>query len=66
MIDPPFTEKMAHDVMLALDQSQVFDQETKIAIEAIKQERIDMNYENLTCYDKLDYGDKTLSFFCKK
>ncbi len=66
VIDPPFTEKMAHDVMFALDQSKVFDETTKIAIEAIKQERIDMNYENLTCYDKLDYGDKSLSFFCKK
>jgi 16S rRNA (guanine966-N2)-methyltransferase len=66
VIDPPFTEKMAHDVMCAIDQSKVFDENTKIAIEAIKQERIDINYENLTCYDKLDYGDKSLSFFCKK
>jgi 16S rRNA (guanine966-N2)-methyltransferase len=65
VIDPPFTEKMAHDVMQALDSSKVFDENTKIAIEAIKQERIDMNYQNLTCYDKLDYGDKSLSFFCK-
>lgn len=66
MIDPPFTEKMAHEVMLAVDQSKVFDETTKIAIESIKQERIDMTYDNLTCYDKLDYGDKSLSFFCKK
>ena len=66
VIDPPFTEKMAHDVMLAVDQSKVFDETTKIAIEAIKQERIDMEYMNLTCYDKLDYGDKSLSFFSKK
>jgi 16S rRNA (guanine966-N2)-methyltransferase len=66
VIDPPFTEKMAHEVMLALDSSKVFNETTKIAIEAIKQERIDLNYVNLTCYDKLDYGDKSLSFFCKK
>jgi len=66
VIDPPFTEKMAHEVMMVLDQSKVFDENTKIAIEAIKQERIDISYQNLTCYDKLDYGDKSLSFFCKK
>jgi 16S rRNA (guanine966-N2)-methyltransferase len=66
VIDPPFTEKMAHDVMCTLDQSQVFDESTLIAIEAIKQERIDGEYQHLTCYDKLDYGDKSLSFFRKK
>lgn len=66
VIDPPFTEKMAHNVMLALDTSQVYDETTQIAIEAIKQERIDMEYANLTCYDKLDYGDKSLSLFRKK
>jgi 16S rRNA G966 N2-methylase RsmD len=53
-------------VMVAIDQSKVFDENTKIAIEAIKQERIDTEYVNLTCYDKLEYGDKSLSFFCKK
>jgi len=66
LIDPPFTEKMAHAVMQELDQSQAFDENTRIAIEAIKQERIDMEYQNLVCYDKQDYGDKSLSFFCKK
>lgn len=66
LIDPPFTEKIAHQVMVDLDQSTVFDENTRIAIEAIKQERIDMEYPNLFCYDKQDYGDKSLSFFCKK
>ena len=65
-IDPPFTEKMAHDVMEALAQSRVFGQNTLIAIEAIKQERIDLEYGSLSCYDKQDYGDKSLSLFCKK
>jgi len=66
LIDPPFTEKMAHEVMEALRDSQVFNQGTLIAIEAIKQERIDLEYGDLTCYDKQDYGDKSLSLFCKK
>lgn len=66
LIDPPFTEKMAHDVMLALDASQCFDENTLIAIESIKKERIDEEYQNLYRYDFNDYGDKVLSFFAKK
>lgn len=66
LADPPFTEKMAHDVMVALDQSQCFDENTLIAIESHKKERMDESYENLYRYDFRDYGDKVLSFFTKK
>lgn len=66
LADPPFTEKMAHDVMLALDASGCFDEDTRIAIESQKKERIDESYTNLYRYDFNDYGDKVLSFFCKK
>lgn len=62
-IDPPFTEKMAHDVMEALSVSSIFYDETRIVIESIKQERIDKQYNQLECYDQIDYGDKFLSFF---
>ncbi len=62
-VDPPFTEKMAHDVMTAIAASHVFSETTLIVIESIKQERIDDAYGSLTCYDRLDYGDKFLSFF---
>lgn len=62
-IDPPFTEKMAHDVMVLLSQSQVFNENTRIVIESIKQERMDNQYGKLICYDQQDYGDKYLSFF---
>ena len=64
-IDPPFTEKMAHDVMTAMGESSLFGQETRIVIESIKQERIDDTYGDLICYDRQDYGDKFLSFFAK-
>lgn len=64
-IDPPFTEKMAHDVMTAVGTSSVFGPETRIVIESIKQERIDDTYGDLICYDRQDYGDKFLSFFAK-
>ena len=65
-IDPPFTEKLADSVMTALASSQCFHQNTLIAIEAIKQEKIEMLYGDLICYDKQDYGDKSLSLFSKK
>lgn len=65
-IDPPFTEKLADEVMLALAASQCFHQNTLIAIEAIKQEKIETAYGDLICYDKQDYGDKSLSLFEKK
>ena len=66
LADPPFTEKMAHDVMQALDLSRCFDENTLIAIESHKKERMDESYAQLYRYDFRDYGDKVLSFFAKK
>ena len=66
LIDPPFTEKLAHAVMEALDKSFCFDDQTLIAIESLKQERIDSEYQHLFRYDFKDYGDKILSFYRKK
>lgn len=65
-IDPPFTEKMADQVMSALSQSKLFHESTIIAIEAIKQEFIGDEYGELFCYDRQNYGDKSLSLFRKK
>ena len=66
LVDPPFTEKMAHDVMQALDLSACYDVDTLIAIESHKKERIDEAYTKLYRYDFRDYGDKVLSFFKQK
>lgn len=66
LADPPFTEKMAHDVMQAIDASSCFKDGTLIAIESHKKERMDEAYTNLYRYDFKDYGDKVLSFFAKK
>ena len=65
LIDPPFTEKMADEVMSALSQSTVFNENTIIAIEAIKQEIIGDTYGELFCFDRQNYGDKSLSLFKK-
>ncbi len=66
LIDPPFTEKMAHVVMQGLAASTCFDESTLIAIESTKKEQMDDEYLQLVRYDLKDYGDKVLSFFRKK
>ncbi len=40
-IDPPFTQKMAHDVMEALDKTSIYTPETFISIESQKKERME-------------------------
>jgi 16S rRNA (guanine966-N2)-methyltransferase len=64
--DPPFTEKMAHDVMLGLSSSQAVGPETVISIESEKKERMEDQYGELIRYDHREFGDKILSFFKKQ
>lgn len=64
--DPPFTEKMAHDVMLAASQSEAFGAQTILTIESAKKERLEDDYTNLVRYDVREFGDKSLSFFRQK
>ncbi len=66
LIDPPFTEMMAHQVMEALKESSCFGETTLIAIESVKKEQMESEYGQLFRYDVKDYGDKVLSFFRKK
>ncbi len=63
LADPPFTQKMAHDVMLAVSKSQAMGDSTLLAIESEKKERMDDAYEGVVRYDVREYGDKVLSFF---
>jgi 16S rRNA (guanine966-N2)-methyltransferase len=63
--DPPFTEKMAHVVMLAISESRAFADHTIITIESEKRERMDEKYGDLTRFAVKDFGDKFLSFFRK-
>lgn len=64
--DPPFTEKMAHEVMEAADESAAFGPGTLMTIESSSQERIDDEYKTVVRTDSREYGDKILSFFRKK
>lgn len=65
LVDPPFTEAIAHDVMEAIAKSQVFRSETVIAIEAARRERLDTSYSSLGEIDRREFGDKLLAFFQK-
>ncbi|MAF89733.1 MAG: 16S rRNA (guanine(966)-N(2))-methyltransferase RsmD [Bdellovibrionaceae bacterium] len=62
-IDPPFTKKMADEVMQAVSQSKVFHQDTLIVIESTKHETIKDQYGDIFLYRRKDYGDKKLSFY---
>lgn len=63
LIDPPFTEAIADDVLKALSQSRVWHSSSIIAIESGKKENIKLHYEKLTQYNQRDFGDKKLSFY---
>ena len=65
-VDPPFTQKIAHDVMDALAKSNLYGPDTFISIESHKKEKMEDDYVTLTRFDLRDYGDKVLSFFRKK
>jgi len=63
-IDPPFTKKIAHEVMLALADSRcLFGPLTKVVVEATVHERMDDVYKSLSQYDKRHFGDKSVFFF---
>jgi 16S rRNA (guanine966-N2)-methyltransferase len=64
--DPPFTEEMAHDVIMAADVSRVFAPQTIMAIESARREKVEKSYSNLVMYDQREFGDKFLSFFTPK
>jgi 16S rRNA (guanine966-N2)-methyltransferase len=65
--DPPFTEEMADEVMLAGAQSKAFGEQTIMAIESAKREKIADEYPNsVILVDRRIFGDKTLSFYAKK
>lgn len=65
-VDPPFTKKMAHEVMGAVSASKAFGENTLLAIESSAQEQMEDVYGDLERYDAKEYGDKILSFFRKK
>lgn len=66
LIDPPFTQKMAHEVMEHVSHSKIYNDSTLITIESERRERIEDQYGPLFRFDAREFGDKTLSFYSKK
>lgn len=62
-IDPPFTEQLADRVMGAISQTDLFSEETIIAIESAKKEYIGEVYGRLRAIDTRHFGDKILTLF---
>lgn len=63
LVDPPFTQKLAHDVLLKLSASQVVKTGSIVVIEASTHERVEDSYGRLRLLDRRDYGDKQVCFF---
>ncbi len=71
LVDPPFTEKMADEVMQILSASAqngeaLIDHEAVIVIESSSHETMRDQYDALMRSDVRDYGDKIVSYFTRK
>lgn len=65
LADPPFTEKLSHQVLEELGKSAVVGADTIIMIESSSHETVLDHYPGLERTDERDYGDKRISFWCK-
>lgn len=65
LVDPPFTEKLAHSVLEEIAQSLVLGPETMVMIESSSHEKVSESYIGLTRTDERDYGDKRVTFWKK-
>ena len=63
LADPPFTQKLADQVMLAITTSATIGPGSLVIIESGKHETIGDNYPPLVLDARKDYGDKLVSFF---
>lgn len=61
--DPPFTEKMADDVLMALASSRAVGPETTVVTESSSHEKVQESYPDLEKTDERDYGDKRVTFW---
>ena len=62
-VDPPFTKKIAHKVMLKIERSLILKNGTLVVIESAMDEPIESEYLGFHLLDVKDYGDKKVSYF---
>jgi 16S rRNA (guanine966-N2)-methyltransferase len=63
LADPPFTEKIAHEVMEAISASALLREGGIVVIESGQHEQIEDSYPPYILLDRRSFGDKLLSFF---
>lgn len=63
--DPPFTEKLADQVLELLSKSEAVGSDTTVVIEAGAHELVKPEYPGLVRADLRDYGDKNVTFWGK-
>lgn len=63
LVDPPFTKKIADDVLQALSESQCWAPGTEVFIESTSQEKVQDEYGAMILKKRQSYGDKFLSHY---
>lgn len=63
LVDPPFTEKMASEVLEALSKSSCFSEDTEVYIESSAKEEVLDEYSSMKLKKRKSYGDKFLSHY---
>jgi 16S rRNA (guanine966-N2)-methyltransferase len=63
LIDPPFTEKMADQVLKALAASGAYGEHSEVFIESSSQEQVKDSYPPMQRKSHRAYGDKFLSHY---
>lgn len=63
LVDPPFTQKIANEVLIAIDESKVVGEDTEIFIESTSKENVEATYKKIVRENHKSYGDKYLSHY---
>jgi len=63
LVDPPFTQELADQVLGGLGASRAVGPGSTVVIEAGRHEKLAEEYGPLARTDERDYGDKSVSFF---
>ena len=63
LIDPPFTQQISHNIMVALSRSTLACRGKNVVIEASKKEHIEEKYGVFELSNQKNYNDKKTSFF---
>ncbi len=66
LVDPPFTEKLSHSVMEAIQETDLLKVDGILLIESQKKENILDSYKGFKLLDRRDFGDKKVSIYTRE